>query len=105
MCVCACVRAHKKLIFILNYFIENHKGSSTENRYPLRSKSKISCNKSTRTDDNITNELTNQEAEPSPNKRPKLELPTLGKFIFCVLLKFNMYLTLDFLYKYFYFIF
>lgn len=75
---------HKKLIFILNYLIENQKGSSTENRYPLRSKSKVSCNKPTHTDENIINELTNQEAEPSPNKRPKLELPTLGKFLFFV---------------------
>lgn len=66
-------------------FIEKQKGCPAENRYPLRSKSKVS----TRTEENnITNEHTTQEIEPSPNKRPKLELPTLGVLNFFLLLFF-----------------
>ncbi|XP_025418550.1 E3 ubiquitin-protein ligase TRIP12 [Sipha flava] len=56
--------------------LKKTKGSSpTENRYPLRSKSKVSLRSQEST---ITNKLSIQEIEPSPNKRPKLELPTLG---------------------------
>lgn len=61
-------------IFIF-FFIGKQKESPIENRYPLRSKSKGSS----RSEENsLTNELSSQEIEPSPNKRPKLELPTLG---------------------------
>lgn len=49
------------------------KESPTENRYPLRSKSRVS----TRIEENRDN-FNAQEIEPSPNKRPKLDLPTLG---------------------------
>lgn len=56
------------------YFSEKQKESPTENRYPLRSKSKVSI----RTEEDLINESATQEIEPSPNKRPKLELPTLG---------------------------
>lgn len=56
------------------YFSEKQKESPTENRYPLRSKSKVTI----RTEEHLINELTTQEIEPSPNKRPKLEIPTLG---------------------------
>ncbi|XP_060862971.1 E3 ubiquitin-protein ligase TRIP12 isoform X1 [Metopolophium dirhodum] len=55
--------------------VDNLTFSPAENRYPLRSKSKGSSRSE---EINLTNELSTQETEPSPNKRPKLELPTLG---------------------------
>jgi hypothetical protein len=55
--------------------VDNSTFSPAENRYPLRSKSKGSSRPE---EINLSNELTTQETEPSPNKRPKLELPTLG---------------------------
>lgn len=55
--------------------VDNSTCSPAENRYPLRSKSK---GPSRSEENNLTNELSTQEIEPSPNKRPKLELPTLG---------------------------
>lgn len=63
-------------MMVIFYLTEKQKGCPTENRYPLRSKSKVS----TRTEENTVNELSTQETEPSPNKRPKLEIPTLGMF-------------------------
>lgn len=53
-------------------FTEKQKGCPAENRYPLRSKSRGP----TPSEENLINE--NSTQEPSPNKRPKLELPTLG---------------------------
>jgi len=59
--------------------VEKQKERPLENRYPLRSKSKVS----THTEGNISSELSTQEIEPSPNKRPKLELFTiLGMYNF-----------------------
>lgn len=64
------------------YFTEKQKISPTANRYPLRSKSKVSA----RAKEITTNEPATQEIEPSPNKRPKLELPTLGMILSLFLL-------------------
>jgi len=75
------------IFFIGKQKVDNSTFSPAENRYPLRSKSKGSS----RSEEiiNITNELSTQETEPSPNKRPKLELPTLGiiYLIICMLLR------------------
>lgn len=67
------------LILFSICFIEKEKDCPADNRYPLRSKSKVS----THTEGNISkSELSTQEIEPSPNKRPKLEHITLGMYCF-----------------------
>ncbi|XP_050539667.1 E3 ubiquitin-protein ligase TRIP12 isoform X2 [Daktulosphaira vitifoliae] len=47
----------------------------TENRYPLRSRSKVSI---PTIEGSLDTETVAQETEPSPNKRQKLEISTLG---------------------------
>jgi len=76
--------------FIGKQKVDNSTFSPAENRYPLRSKSRGSSRSE---EININNELSTQETEPSPNKRPKLELPTLGiiYLILCTLLKHKYY--------------
>jgi len=71
------------LFFIGKQKVDSSNFSPAKNRYPLRSKSKGSSRPE---ENNLTNELSIQETEPSPNKRPKLELPTLGiiYLIFCM---------------------
>lgn len=64
------------LKFTTFYFLENQKEPQTENRYPLRSRSKVSISS---TEGSLDTETVAQETDPSPNKRQKLEISTLGK--------------------------
>jgi len=82
----------------LKLFLICHVGKQKEcpleNRYPLRSKSKVS----THTEGNITSELSTQEIEPSPNKRPKLELFTILGMYYFLYLNFDVLLLFYFCY-------